>query len=71
LVQLSPRKHNAQLSAPERALDHLERVDLHLRAAVGVPGMEVAPVVATSAASGTSMQRGSTSAGDILYDMEI
>src|SRR5947209_19330112 len=29
------------------------------------------PAVTTSTASGTSMQRGSAYAGDILYDMEI
>jgi hypothetical protein len=45
LVQFSPGEHEAKLSAAEAALDHLQRVDADLRAALGVAGVEVGRTV--------------------------
>lgn len=41
LVQFGPREDEAQLPAPEGALDHLQCVDADLGVAVRVAGMEV------------------------------
>ncbi len=40
-MQLSPGEHKPKLTTRERALNHFERIDLNLSAAVRVSSMEV------------------------------
>jgi hypothetical protein len=44
-MELGPGEHAPELSLAEVAVDHLDLVDSDLRAAVGVPGVEVGMAV--------------------------